>query len=52
MVKYEPMNTRKHRHDGGAHQRFKTMVSYHAKPREESFLSAAEAIKKSEIIKI
>lgn len=25
------MNTSKHRHDGGAYRRMKTMVSYHAK---------------------
>lgn len=40
------MKTSRHLHDGGAYRRMKTMVSYHAKPGEESFLSAAEAIRK------
>ena len=29
------MNTSKHRHDGGAYRRMKTMVSYHAKPGKD-----------------
>ena len=29
------MNTSKHRHDGGAYRRMKTVVSYHAKPGKD-----------------
>ena len=29
------MNTSKHRHDGGAYRRYKTMVAAHAKPGKD-----------------
>lgn len=42
------MNTSKHRHDGSAYRRMKTMVSYHAKPGKDRSKANRKHLKRKE----